>query len=101
MPAKERKKSQEQNFTEERHPDPRRLESSPHQSPYRAVLTGKTRQVFEQRWQIEIRFRAIKQSTQMKKSLGRITNQFHLQPVTATILATFSMNSEREKPSRS
>lgn len=34
---------------------------------------------YEQRWQIEIQFRAIKQSTQMKKALGRITNRFHLQ----------------------
>lgn len=34
---------------------------------------------YEQRWQIEIQFRAIKQSTQMKKALGRITNRSHLQ----------------------
>ena len=36
-------------------------------------------QFYEQRWQIEIQFRAIKQSTQMKKALGRITHRFHLQ----------------------
>lgn len=48
---------------------------------------------YEQRWQIEIQFRAIKQSTQMKKALGRITNRFHLQAlmVAAMIFATLTV----------
>ena len=33
---------------------------------------------YEQRWQIEIQFRAIKQSTVMKKGMQRITNRNHL-----------------------
>ena len=48
---------------------------------------------YEQRWQIEIQFRAIKQSTQMKKALGRITNRIHLQSlvVAAMIFATLTV----------
>ena len=33
---------------------------------------------YEQRWQIEIQFRALKQSTAMKKAMTRITNRHHL-----------------------
>ena len=48
---------------------------------------------YEQRWQIEIQFRAIKQSTQMKKAMARITNEHHLQAlmIAAMIFATLTV----------
>lgn len=49
--------------------------------------------IYEQRWQIEIQFRALKQSTSMKKSMERITNRNHLQALlyAAMIFATLSV----------
>lgn len=49
---------------------------------------------YEQRWQIEIQFRAFKQSTQLKRALNRITNQYHLQTLiyAAMIFATLSVS---------
>lgn len=34
--------------------------------------------LYRQRWQIEIRFRALKQSTQMRRALGRVSSEHHL-----------------------
>lgn len=52
---------------------------------------------YEQRWQIEIQFRALKQSTAMKKAMGRITNRNHLQPLlyAAMIFATLTVRIHR------
>jgi hypothetical protein len=49
---------------------------------------------YEQRWQIEIQFRSIKQSTDMKRAMQRITNRHHLQSLvyTAMIFATLSVS---------
>ena len=41
---------------------------------------------YEQRWQIEIQFRAIKQSTAMKKAMQRITNRNHLQALMYAVM---------------
>lgn len=48
---------------------------------------------YEQRWQIEIQFRALKQSTAMKKAMERITNRHHLRALlyASMIFATLTV----------
>lgn len=52
---------------------------------------------YEQRWQIEIQFRALKQSTAMKRAMERITNRHHLQALlyAAMIFATLTVRVHR------
>lgn len=52
---------------------------------------------YEQRWQIEIQFRALKQSTAMKKAMGRITNRHHVRALlyAAMIFATLTVRVHR------